>query len=118
MTITFNLAHLNIQFILENLTIFVTQISYGIFSSNFPMHQHRNSTYELHLVSGGKGSLILNKDSFPLKKGILYMTGPGVAHEQRTDTASPMEEYCIALDVKKNKKNKASTLASPGKNCE
>lgn len=110
MAIPFNLDHLNIQFMFENLTISVTQISYGIFYSNFPMHQHSNSTYELHLISGGKGALKLNKDSFSLKTGTLYMTGPGIAHEQQTDMASPMEEYCIALDVKENKKYRASTL--------
>ncbi|MGN0425820.1 MAG: helix-turn-helix domain-containing protein [Acetatifactor sp.] len=110
MAIPFNLDHLNIELILENLTFCVTQISYGIFHGNFPMHQHSNSTYELHLVIGGRGTLILSKAAYSLKAGSLFMTGPGVAHEQLTDMVSPMEEYCITLDVKKSKQKKPSTL--------
>lgn len=110
MAVPFNLDHLNIKFMFENLTVSVSQISYGIFNNNFPMHQHSNSTYELHLISGGKGVLVLNDDSYFLKAGSLYMTGPGIAHEQLTDTDSPMEEYCIALDVKENKKSRPSAI--------
>lgn len=40
MAIPFNLDHLNIRFILENLTFCVTQISYGVFKSNFPMEEY------------------------------------------------------------------------------
>lgn len=39
------------------------------------------------LVSGGM--------EYQLKKRVLYMTGPGVFHEQITDKADFMSEYCI-----------------------
>ena len=106
MAIPFNLDHLNIKFMFDTLTVSVTQASHGIFKYACPMHQHSSSTYELHLVSGGKGTLILKDTALALNTGNLYMTGPGIAHGQQTDTNSPMEEYCIALDVKKKKKAK------------
>ena len=111
MAVPFNLDHLNIKFKFDTLTVSVTQASHGIFKYACTMHQHSSSTYELHLVSGGKGTLILKDTALALNTGNLYMTGPGIAHGQQTDTNSPMEEYCIALDVKKNKKAKMSTMA-------
>lgn len=111
MAVPFNLDHLNIKFMFDTLIVSVTQVSYGIFSCDFPMHQHSNSTYELHLVSGGNGTLILKDATLSLNAGNLYMTGPGIAHEQQTDGNSPMEEYCITLDIKKDKKAKLSTMA-------
>ena len=110
MAIPIHLDNLNIEFALEDLHFCVTQVLYGILNRNFPMHQHSNSTYELHLVIGGRGTLILSKAAYSLKSGSLFMTGPGVAHEQLTDVAAPIEEYCIAMDVKKSKQKKPSTL--------
>lgn len=111
MVVPFNLDHLNIKFMFDSLMVSVTQASHGIFKYACPMHQHSSSTYELHLVSGGKGTLILKDTALSLSTGNLYMTGPGIAHGQQTDTNFPMEEYCIAFDIKKNKKTKMSTMA-------
>lgn len=97
MAVPFNLDHLNIKFMFDTLTVSVTQASHGIFKYACTMHQHSSSTYELHLVSGGKGTLILKDTALALNTGNLYMTGPGIAHGQQTDTRTDSRQIQIPL---------------------
>lgn len=107
-----NISDVEISFQLDNLRIKIVRINYGVFYTPFPRHRHGNRFYEAHLVCGGKGTLVADETEYPLSAGILYMTGPGVTHEQLTDVTDPMDEYCLQFEVseKKGKSSRTSEL--------
>lgn len=107
-----NISDANISFQLDNLRIKIIRISYGVFYAPFPRHRHGNRFYEAHLVCGGRGTLIADGAEYPLSAGTLYMTGPGVTHEQLTDTSDPMDEYCLQFELteRKGKSSRTSEL--------
>lgn len=71
----------------------------GTFYRDFPGHTHAANCYELHYVKDGKGELITDGMSYPLKKNTVYVTGPSVYHMQKTDINSPMYEYCLFFET-------------------
>ncbi|MCD8314728.1 MAG: helix-turn-helix domain-containing protein [Firmicutes bacterium] len=88
----------------DNLHITVERVTYGIFDGPVSLHRHGKTFYEAHLICGGRGTLIIDsKDRYPLEKGSLYMTGPDIVHEQLTDSAMMMEEYCLGFEVNRPK---------------
>ncbi len=106
-----NISEANIKFQLDNLKIKVLHINYGVFYKPFPKHRHGNRFYEAHLVTGGKGTLVANGESYELKGGMLYMTGPLVEHEQITNADDPMDEYCIQFEITENQRTKPGKTA-------
>ena len=98
-----NISDANITFQLENLKVRVMHINYGVFYQPFPKHSHGANFYEAHLVVSGSGTLVADGESYPLKGGTLYMTGPFVSHEQITQPDDPMDEYCIQFELSDNK---------------
>lgn len=98
-----NIAEANIKFQLDNLKIKVVHINYGVFYKPFPRHRHGNRFYEAHLTCGGSGTLIADGKEYPIKGGMLYMTGPLVEHEQITNADDPMDEYCIQFEITETK---------------
>lgn len=106
-----NISEANIRFQLDNLKIKVMHINYGVFYKPFPKHRHGNRFYEAHLVTGGSGTLIADGCDYPLKGGVLYMTGPMVEHEQITNTKDPMDEYCIQFEITETKGTKQGKTA-------
>lgn len=89
----------NMRFSFENLNIKILRIHHGVFTKSFPKHRHGKNFYELHLIGGGKGTLLTDEGKFPLRENILYMTGPYVTHEQLTDTDDPTEEFGIQFEI-------------------
>lgn len=106
-----NISEANIKFQLDNLKIKVVHINYGVFYKPFPKHRHGNRFYEAHLVTGGRGTLIADNESYHLKGGMLYMTGPLVEHEQITNVDDPMDEYCIQFEITETKGSKPGKTA-------
>lgn len=96
-------ANMFLQF--ENLTVKILKISHGIFHKPFQRHRHGKNFYELHYIAGGGGTLVTDEGEYPLEKGLIYMTGPLVYHEQLTDTDNPTEEYCIQMEIIPSKKS-------------
>ena len=68
----------------------------------YPHHCH--SSYELHYVPSGYGTLRVGAERYAIGPGTLYMTGPGVYHEQTADERQPMEEYCLNFEVLRAKR--------------
>lgn len=107
-----NLNDVEINFKIDNLYIQMAQLSYGVFTTSFPKHQHGRNFYEIHLVCDGKGTLITDEKKYPLEKGHLYLTGPNIAHEQLNDLESPMSEYCMSFVIHKINKLPNTSLSS------
>ena len=70
--------------------IHVPMISYRRFSEPLPRHSHGKNAFELHYVTDGKGTVIIGKEEYALSSGVLYLTGPNIAHEQLPDESEPL----------------------------
>ncbi|MDR6550744.1 AraC family transcriptional regulator [Paenibacillus qinlingensis] len=73
-----------------------------IASWGYPNHCH--SSYELHYITRGKGTLEVAEKTFLIKPGTFYLTGPGVYHRQLADSEDPMDEFCINFEVRLRKR--------------
>ncbi|NIK68056.1 helix-turn-helix domain-containing protein [Paenibacillus sp. BK720] len=93
------LDNLDLKIMLGKLVLNVLYIKSGFFYHSMPEHRHSNGSYELHYIPSGHGRLVAEGREFPLSPGSLYMTGPGVKHEQITDPSDPMFEYCIFFEA-------------------
>lgn len=111
-----NISDADIGFQFDNLKIKVIRINYGVFFDSFPKHRHGNRFYEAHLVRGGRGTLIADGKEYPLSGGTLYMTGPLVTHEQLTDPAEPMDEYCFQFEISEKRGGASGRTAALLKN--
>lgn len=89
----------NYSFLIEDVTICVTMVSYRKFKRILPMHCHGENIYEIHYVTEGEGQVILNETNYEISKDILYVTGPNVFHEQISNSDNPIAEFGIYLHV-------------------
>lgn len=99
-------------FMLENTLIYVENISVGEIRESIPTHSHGSGCYEIHLVPQGSGVLETATDSYTLKGGSLYVTGPHVAHAQRSNPGDSMREYCVYLRMETLGRTPAPVLDS------
>lgn len=60
---------------------------------------HFHSSYELHFIPYGEGTLYTDERSYHIKPGDFYLTGPNIYHEQRGNDKNPMAEYCINFEI-------------------
>lgn len=86
---------LNYSFTLEGHTYFFLMLTHGIITEAIPRHSHSAGSYEVHYISGGAGSLTVDGIVRPLTPGALFVTGPGIEHEQTPDPENPMQEDCL-----------------------
>ena len=80
----FNLDDYNIRFALGQASVNVLWLRRAGFHSSTHISMHSHSGYELHIIPYGSGLVIVNGQTYELSKGMLYLTGPGVYHEQKT----------------------------------
>lgn len=103
--------NLDFSFSLEGYTICALNIVFEQFKRPIPAHSHTQGSYEIHFIPYGKGEVYLDGTCFPLQAGSLYVTGPGVMHEQFADSEDPMAEYCIYFHITQREK-RANTIVS------
>jgi hypothetical protein len=87
----------------------ILYLSYGVGIGNVLKHCH-NGSYELHFIPSGQGTVYINDEKYDIIPGSLYMTGPGVIHEQISKPSNPMSEFCISLEFAS--KTESSSLQS------
>jgi AraC-like DNA-binding protein len=92
-------TNLEIRVPIGTLVMEVFYINYEAPIPAWGFGNHAHSSYELHFVSSGKGTLRVGETQYPVVPGTFYMTGPGVYHEQRADRRDPMNEYCLNFDL-------------------
>jgi len=61
--------------------------------------KHYHTYYEIHIIASGKGTVIIEDETFKVKKGNVFITGPRINHTQITDPNDPMQEYCLKLYI-------------------
>lgn len=85
------MSDVNFKVKLEGGTFHIISVWHG-YTGNVKMHTHSEASYEVHYVESGQGILRLQSGEYPLKKGVFYLTGPGIAHEQIPLQEDPMVE--------------------------
>ncbi len=90
---------LEINFSLEKVSFTALSFCLEKLVRPMPMHSHSKSSYEIHYVSYGYGTLHTQNASYDITPGTLFVTGPEVAHAQVSLPENPMTEYCIYLKV-------------------
>lgn len=103
--------NLDFSFSLEGYTICALNIVFEQFKRPIPAHSHTEGSFEIHYIPRGKGEVYLDGRCFALQAGSLYVTGPGIMHEQFTDPEDPMAEYCIYFHITRREK-RANTIVS------
>lgn len=94
-----HMDHMDVKMSFGELTLNILYVRFGYFYSSMQEHAHSNKSYELHFIPQGQGTLVVNGERYPITANTLFMTGPGVAHEQITNPEDPMAEYCICFEV-------------------
>lgn len=95
----------NYSFTLEDTLIHVPMISYRHFTEPLPRHSHSKNAFELHYVTAGKGFVVLENQTFPLSPGVLYITGPNIAHEQFPDESESLTEFGLFFLISESESN-------------
>ncbi len=95
----------NYNFTLEDTLIHVPMISYRHFTEPLPRHSHSKNAFELHYVTAGKGFVVLENQTFPLSPGVLYITGPNIAHEQIPDESESLTEFGLFFLISESESN-------------
>ncbi len=85
--------------------IHVPMISYRHFTEPLPRHSHSKNAFELHYVTVGKGFVVLENQTFPLSPGVLYITGPNIAHEQIPDESESLTEFGLFFLISESESN-------------
>lgn len=87
------------SFLLEGAVVHVMDMTYRCFEQALPAHTHGENAYEFHYVVEGRGNVILKGVSYEAVPGILYVTGPGIKHEQIPEKGHFFTEFGIYLQV-------------------
>lgn len=92
------------RFMIEGVIMNAVMVSYRRFTEVMPEHAHGENVYEIHLVTEGRGSVCLNKERYDIFPGVLYLTGPGVLHEQLPEEGGYVTEFGLYLQAEGEQK--------------
>lgn len=96
-----------LQFTWDNFEFTLLQFGKGVFQKDMIGHSHSKNSYELHYILEGEGWLSTEEDKYFLEKGVFFVTGPNVYHQQFTSREKPMTEIYIYLQAAEKKTNHA-----------
>lgn len=87
------------SFSLNGAVIHVMVVNCRRFEQAVPAHTHGEDAYEFHYVVEGRGLVVLQGTSHQVEPGILYVTGPGIVHEQMPEKNSFLTEFGIYIQI-------------------
>ncbi len=102
---------LNISFTIENTRFTILSLVSEQLIRPIPMHAHSKNSYELHYVAAGEGLLNVGGRQYRIQPGTVFMTGPGVEHEQISNPESPLTKYCVYLKAEQKGRAQKDSLA-------
>ncbi len=102
---------LNISFTIESTRFTILSLVSEKLIRPIPMHAHSKNSYELHYVAAGEGLLNSGGEQYRIHPGTVFMTGPGVEHEQISDPENPMTEYCVYLKTEQRERPQKESLS-------
>lgn len=96
--------NLKLSIKLDHVNINVMYLRYESPRPQWNVGNHFHTSYELHFIAQGEGTVWIGEKSFKLKKGTFYLTGPNIYHEQKTDLINPMSEFSLSIEVEVSKR--------------
>lgn len=106
---------LKLNFTIEDTQFTIVSICLEKLPLLIPLHSHSNNSYEIHYISYGYGTLRTDGATYPVGPGTLFVTGPGIEHEQISVPETPMHEYCVYLKLSRT--GRGSKKATPLMSC-
>lgn len=97
-----------IKFIWNGIEWSVADLGGGPLMEDIEPHSHSKNGYELHFITGGKGTLIAENREYNLKKGCFFVTGPEINHAHLGNSDNPLTDVFIYLQ--KTNSSKANVL--------
>ena len=101
----------NIEFVMEDESVYVGNIVYECFLRSIPMHAHSDNSYEIHYISAGHGFVTIEGVEYEVVPNTLYITGPHVMHSMIPDKTDPLSEYCVYLKLSGRHKRTEQNLS-------
>ncbi|MGN6712717.1 helix-turn-helix domain-containing protein [Anaerocolumna jejuensis] len=89
---------INYKIMLEGIQFQIVSVWRGA-TGQVKMHSHGATSYEIHYIESGRGILRTSFGEFELTSGMLYLTGPGVLHEQTEFHEEPVVEIGMYYTV-------------------
>jgi len=102
--------NINISFSLDQMNFRLMNIVNCHFKKSIPTHSHGSNSYEIHYIYSGYGKVKINEVFYDLKPGTLYITGPLIGHAQIPCSEDPMCEYCVYLEVTREKGKRKKSI--------
>lgn len=96
-----------LQFEWDNFDFTLQHFGRGVFTKDMAGHSHSKNSYELHYITNGEGTLTTDNQSYALHKGVFFVTGPNVYHQQSTNLKNPLTEIYIYIQSSERKTNTA-----------
>lgn len=96
-----------LHFTWDNFEFTLLQFGKGVFTKDMVGHSHSKNSYELHYILDGEGTLTTEDKKFHLAKGVFFVTGPYVYHQQSTNLEKPLTEIYIYIQASEKKTNNA-----------
>ena len=69
---------------------------------NIYSRTHAKNHYEIHYVLKGDGVLDVGDKKYALRRGVLYVTGPGLVYRAGASPASPVYEYEMTMRIEED----------------
>ena len=101
----------NIVFMMEGESVYVGNIVYERFHRSIPMHAHSDNSFEIHYISAGHGTVVVDGKEYDTGPGTLYITGPKVKHSMVPDPKDPLSEYCVYLKLSEDSRGEKRALS-------
>ena len=95
-----NKLDFNISF--EGISVSVFWFRAMILSENKIISRHRHSSFEFHAVKEGACRVILDDGEYIFNAGEMYITPPGVFHEQIVCPGTDYVEYSLNFDIRED----------------
>lgn len=89
----------NLNFVTDNIQVSVHNFLVDTFDNIKGYDTHQHSSYELHFIKKGHGTVTYDGKVHDIGPGDLYLLAPNTPHSQTVDTAS-MYEYALRFDIK------------------
>ncbi|HEX2986170.1 MAG TPA: AraC family transcriptional regulator [Caproiciproducens sp.] len=94
------LSDLDLKITADNLSIDTLWFRAMVRNEKWGISRHMHSSYEFHFIKSGSCKIILDHNDFLAESGSIYITAPGVYHEQIGIGEVPFVEYSLNCDLK------------------
>lgn len=94
------LSDLDLRIVTDNIVMDILWFRAMVRDSEWAINRHMHSSYEFHFIKSGLCRVILDNNEFSVRGGEIYVTAPGVYHEQIGTGQERFIEYSLNCDLR------------------